>query len=171
MSVRFITRLIDRNEDSTEDWFKKSFKNILAQDYIIRMSCMIPIEKKHAYLWQCNQGKTTKCSNSECKCSIYNHDNDALWRCMIAMMVQHEDGVFHAQMKLRIWHDAFAMMLVQWRIHHDAKMMMLLMYACMRCISMMRTHMSWGCTWLAPRNHSLVTNTWLVLYPWARIKS
>ena len=35
MSVRFITRLIDRKEDSTEDWFKKSFWNILAQDYII----------------------------------------------------------------------------------------------------------------------------------------
>jgi len=39
MSVRFTTRLIDKNEDSTEDWFKKSFWNILAQDYIIGMSC------------------------------------------------------------------------------------------------------------------------------------
>ena len=34
MSLRFITRLIDKNEDSTEDWFKKSFWNILAQDLL-----------------------------------------------------------------------------------------------------------------------------------------
>ena len=25
-----------------------------------------------------------------------NHDNDALLRCMIAMLVQYNDGIFHA---------------------------------------------------------------------------
>jgi hypothetical protein len=30
------------------------------------------------------------------QCSIYNHECDALWRCMIAMMVQHENGGLHA---------------------------------------------------------------------------
>ena len=38
MSVTF-TRLIDRKEDSTKDLFKKSFWNILDQDYIIGISC------------------------------------------------------------------------------------------------------------------------------------
>jgi hypothetical protein len=33
------------------------------------------------------------------QCSIYNHECDALLRCMIAMMVQHEDGGFHARPK------------------------------------------------------------------------
>jgi hypothetical protein len=33
------------------------------------------------------------------QCSIYNHERDALLRCMIAMMVQHEDGGFHARPK------------------------------------------------------------------------
>jgi hypothetical protein len=33
------------------------------------------------------------------QCSIYNHERDTLLRCMIAMMVQHEDGEFHARSK------------------------------------------------------------------------
>ena len=63
-----------------------------------------------------------------------------------------------------------SLMPTQWCIHHDAKMTMLLMYACMRCISMMHTCMSWWCTWFAPHNHSPVTNTLLALYPWERIQ-
>jgi hypothetical protein len=42
---------------------------------------------KHAYLYRCNQGIMTKCSN---------HERDVLLRCMITMMVQHEDEGFHA---------------------------------------------------------------------------
>ena len=103
------------------------------------------------------------------QCSIYNHDHNALLRYMIAMMVQHKDGVFHARAKWCIWHNAIAMMLAQWCIHHDARMTMLSMYACMRCISMMRTCMSWWCTWFIPRNRSLMTNTLLALYPRGRI--
>ena len=30
---------------------------------------------------------------------LETHDYDVLLRCMIAMMVQHKDGVFHVQMK------------------------------------------------------------------------
>jgi hypothetical protein len=33
------------------------------------------------------------------QCSIYNHERDALLRCMIAMMMQHENGGFHARSK------------------------------------------------------------------------
>jgi hypothetical protein len=42
---------------------------------------------KHSYLYRCNQGIMTKCSN---------YKRDALLRCMITMMVQHEDGGFYA---------------------------------------------------------------------------
>jgi hypothetical protein len=31
------------------------------------------------------------------QCSIYNHECNALLRCMIAMMVQHEDEGSHAR--------------------------------------------------------------------------
>ena len=50
MSVTFTTRLIDRKEDSTEDWFKKSFWNILAQDYIIGMSCSMLVVNMLIYV-------------------------------------------------------------------------------------------------------------------------
>jgi hypothetical protein len=33
------------------------------------------------------------------QCSIYNHEHDVLLRCMIAMMMQHENGGFHARPK------------------------------------------------------------------------
>jgi hypothetical protein len=33
------------------------------------------------------------------QCSIYNHEHNALLRCMFAMMMQHEDEGFYAQSK------------------------------------------------------------------------
>jgi hypothetical protein len=30
------------------------------------------------------------------QCLVYNYERDALLRCMIALMVQHEDGGFYA---------------------------------------------------------------------------
>jgi hypothetical protein len=33
------------------------------------------------------------------QCLIYNYEYDVRLRCMIAMMVQHEDGGFHARSK------------------------------------------------------------------------
>jgi hypothetical protein len=66
---------------------------------------------KYAYLYQCNQGIMIKCSN---------HDRDALLRCMIEMMMQHEDGEFHARSR--------------WCVRHDARMMILAMYARMKCM-------------------------------------
>jgi hypothetical protein len=33
------------------------------------------------------------------QCSIYNHERDALLGSMIAIMMQHEDGGFHARSK------------------------------------------------------------------------
>jgi hypothetical protein len=33
------------------------------------------------------------------QCSIYNHEHDALLRCMITMMVQHEDEGSHARLR------------------------------------------------------------------------
>jgi hypothetical protein len=55
-------------------------------------------------IYRCNQGIMTKCSN---------HERDALLRCMLAMMVQHEDGEFHAQSRWCIRHNAIAMMLAK----------------------------------------------------------
>jgi hypothetical protein len=68
------------------------------------------------------------------QCSIYNHDWDALLRCMIAMMVQHEDGGLHARSRWCIRHNAIIMMLTKWCIHYDARMMILAMYARMKCM-------------------------------------
>jgi hypothetical protein len=33
------------------------------------------------------------------QCSVYNRDRDALLRCMIALIMQHENGGFHARLK------------------------------------------------------------------------
>ena len=99
-----------------------------------------------------------------------DHENDAPSRCMIAMLVQCNDKMFYAPLKWCLWPDAIATMLTQFCIHYDATMMMLSTDACMRCISMMHTCMSWWCTWFAPHNHSPVTNTLLALYPWERIQ-
>ena len=117
MSVRFTTRLIDRNEDSTEDWFKKSFWNILARDYIIWMSCTMLVVK-HAYLCQCNQGITTKCSNSECNCSIIKtmmHSWNGWLQCRCNTML----GCSMCK-----WSDAYDMMHLPWCWSNDAYTMM-----------------------------------------------
>jgi hypothetical protein len=65
------------------------------------------------------------------QCLIYNHEHDALLKCMIAMMVQHEDEGFHAWPKWCIWHNAITMIQC---LHHDARMTMLAMYAYKKCI-------------------------------------
>jgi len=159
MSVTLTTRLIDRKEDSTEDWFKKSFWNILAQDYIIWMSCTMLVVK-HAYLCQCNQGIMTKYSNSECKCLIpmtMMHSWNRWLQCRYNAMI----GCSMRKIKWCIWH-ALAIMSTQWCIHHDAKWQCSWVMLAMRCMSMMHTHMSWGCTWFTPRNRPRETTTWLV---------
>jgi hypothetical protein len=33
------------------------------------------------------------------QCSVYNRECDALLRCMIALIMQHENGGFHARLK------------------------------------------------------------------------
>jgi hypothetical protein len=47
------------------------------------------------------------------QCSICTHEYDALLRCMIAMMMRHEDGEFHARSKWCIGHYAITMMLTK----------------------------------------------------------
>ena len=162
MSVRFSRMLGRTSEHSTEDGFKWKFRDILAQNYIIWMICTM-LAVKHFFLPMQSRysGKIFQLRVQ----MLDSHDNDVPMKCMIAMMVQHKDWVFHAWAKWCIWHTAIATMLAQWCIHHDARMTMLSMYACMRCISMMRTCMSWWCTWFIPRNRSLMTNTLLALYP------
>jgi hypothetical protein len=59
---------------------------------------------KHAYLYRCNQGIVTKCSNP---------DRDALLKCMIAMMMQYEDGGFNARSRWCVRHNAITMMLTK----------------------------------------------------------
>jgi hypothetical protein len=60
-----------------------------------------------------------------------NPERDALLRCMIAMIVQHENGGFYARSKWCIWHNAITMMQC---LHYDPMMTMLAMYACKKCI-------------------------------------
>jgi hypothetical protein len=66
--------------------------------------------------------------------------------------------------------DAYDTMQLPWCWPNDAYTMMQ-EWRCLQCMhvwyvwSMMHTLMSWWCTWLAPYNRSLVTNTWVVLYP------
>jgi hypothetical protein len=66
--------------------------------------------KIYLFIYRCNQGIMTKCSN---------HERDALLRCMIAMMVQHEDDEFYARSKWCIRHNAITMMQC---LHHDARL-------------------------------------------------
>jgi hypothetical protein len=68
------------------------------------------------------------------QCLLYNHECDALLRCMIAMMVQHEDEGSHARLRWCIWHNVITMMLTKWCIYYDARMMILAMYARMKCM-------------------------------------
>ena len=42
-----------------------------------------------------------------------SHDDDATMKYMIAMVLQRNDGMFNAQMKWCMRHDAIAMMLTQ----------------------------------------------------------
>jgi hypothetical protein len=44
-------------------------------------------------------GNNDKMLQLRVQCSIYNHECDALLRHIITMMVQHEDGEFHARSK------------------------------------------------------------------------
>ena len=148
---------------------KRKFWNILAQDLLSEFvaRCYLQNMLVYAHAMPLCLGIVTQCSNSWCICSITTIIIDP-WEGWLqdqcnAMMD------FSMRMKRCMLYDAFAMMLVQWCIHHDARMTMLSMYACMRCISMMCTCMSWWCTWSVSRNRSLVTNTLLALYPRGRI--
>jgi hypothetical protein len=65
------------------------------------------------------------------QCSIYNHEHDALLRYMIAMMMQPENGGFHARPRWCIRHNVITMMQC---LHHDARMTMFAMYAHKKCM-------------------------------------
>ena len=66
---------------------------------------------KHASLYQCNQGIMAKIFQLRVQ-MLDSHDNDAPWRWMIAMPVQFNDGMFHAQNEMVHMprHDAGPMM-------------------------------------------------------------
>ena len=49
MSVRFSTRFVKTSEDNTKNGLGEDFWNILAQDFIIGLSCRMLVSK-HAYV-------------------------------------------------------------------------------------------------------------------------
>jgi len=61
-------KVCETSEDNTKNGLGEDFWNILAQDFIIGLSCRMLVAK-HAYVCQCHQGVMTKSSNSKCKCS------------------------------------------------------------------------------------------------------
>jgi hypothetical protein len=107
------------------------------------------------------------------QCSIYNHEHDALlkwnvwlqWWCNMRMRdPMHDQNDAYATMQLPwCWpNDVYTMMQGWWYLQ------------CMHtwnAWSMMHTLKSWWRTWFTLYNRSFVTNTWVGLYPWARIKS
>jgi hypothetical protein len=130
MSVTFITKLI------SDIW------NIPAQSLLPEWFGWCWLQNMSIYIPMQSRDNDTMLQ-FRVQCSIYNHEHDVLWRCMIAMMVQHEDGGFHARPKWCIWHNAITMMLAQWCIHHDARMTMLAMYARKKCIKCDAYHDEW----------------------------
>ena len=74
------------SEDNTKEWFRRRFWNILAQDFIIWLSCRM-LAVKYIYLCQNIQGILTKIFQLSVQ-MLDNHDNDVHLRWMIAMSVQ-----------------------------------------------------------------------------------
>jgi hypothetical protein len=150
------------SEDSTRDWWVM-FETFLLRVYYL--NDLDDIDCKTCLLMLMQSRDNDKMLQFRVQCSVYNHEHDALLRCMIAMMVQHEDGGLHARPRWCIWYNA-----LPWCWPNDAYTMMQGWWY-LQCMhvwnawSMMHTLMSWWCMWLAPYNRSLVANTWIVLYP------
>ena len=69
MDVGEIQHKIGENKwGYTKNGLGEDFWNILAQDFIIGLSCRMLVAK-YAYVCQGHQGVMTKSSNSKCKCS------------------------------------------------------------------------------------------------------
>ena len=76
--------------DSTEDGFKWKFRNILAQNYIIWMSCTILVAKHAPFMPMQSRNNDKIYSNSECKCSIamiMMHPRDGWLQCQCNKMM------------------------------------------------------------------------------------
>jgi hypothetical protein len=137
-------------------------------EFIIWMSLIMLIAK---YAYWCNQGIMTKYSNLECNAwyitMIMMHCWDVWlqWWCNMRMRDPMHD-----------WDDAYDTMQLPWCWPNDAYTMMQGWWY-LQCMhvwnawNMMHTLMSWWCIWLASYNRSLVTNTWVVLYPYTKIRS
>ena len=78
------------SEDNTKEWFRRRFWNILAQDFIIWLSCRM-LAVKYIYLCQNIQGILTKIFQLSVQ-MLDNQDNDAHLRWVVAMSVQYKDG-------------------------------------------------------------------------------
>ena len=131
------------NKHSMEEWFNRSFWNILAQDFFFT---------KHDFYDKeisLRQGIMTEGSNSWCTCSIIMimmHSWDAWLQCWCNTMME---------CSMRKWNGAYDMMQLPWCRLNDAYTMMQGWWCSWfmhinRCTSMMHTHMSLWCTWFAP---------------------
>jgi hypothetical protein len=132
MSVTFITKLMDSKWGQRKRWISDVLKYFCSEFYYLNdfdnIDCKI-------YLFILMPSRDNdKMFQFRVQCSICNHECDALLRCMIIMMMQHEDEGSHARPRWCIWHNVIAMMLTEWCIHYDARMMMLVMYARRECI-------------------------------------
>jgi hypothetical protein len=108
------------SDDSTRDW------QVTFETFLLRVYYLNDLDDVGC--------KTCLFMQLRVQCSIYNHEHDALLRCMITMMVQHEDEGSHARPRWCIYHNAITMMLTKWCIHYDARMMIFAMYARMKCM-------------------------------------
>ena len=113
------------NEYSMKDRFKKEVFEHPCSGFTIWICCMMLIVK-HACL--CPYNATILRNNDKMfQLMVHmldNHDNDALLKCMIAILVQYNDGMFHAnEMMHMTWcicHDADSMMHTPWCKDDDA---------------------------------------------------
>ena len=89
MSVRFSTRFVRTSEDNTKNGLGEDFWNILAQDFIIGLSCRMLVAK-HACLCQCNANMSRDNDKMlQFRVQMFDtHGNDAFMKHMIAMPVK-----------------------------------------------------------------------------------
>ena len=97
MSVRFSTRLGKTSEDNTEDGLSGNFGTSL-----LRIYCYNELHDASCKIWlimpmQDHHAKGRRQSVATRSAMLDSHANDAHLRWMIAMLVQFDDGLFHAQ--------------------------------------------------------------------------
>jgi len=94
MSVRFSTRLGRTSEDNTEDGLSGNFETSLLRIYYL--NDLHDASYKTCLVMPMQSRDNDKIFQLRVR-MLDNHDNDAPMRCRIAVVVQCNDGMFHAQ--------------------------------------------------------------------------